>query len=195
MLILNEVHLHFVLITLLLLSQTSLSAITFTVVFACIPLLSHPLWFQSHVSCTEALCDTLRCPDCFFHAFPNPRDSLHIMDVTWCVQQFLDVSSRQSDLLVYFSPRLSRLSSFPFSYSSCPQYRYQDDESPPPEHSFPRLTNEVRAPELVHVSEKNLSEIENVHGYVSHSHISPLKVSYFSNSHAMRARSTLTTLW
>ncbi|XP_049324800.1 disks large homolog 2 isoform X11 [Astyanax mexicanus] len=55
------------------------------------------------------------------------------------------------------------------------EYRYQDDESPPPEHSFPRLTNEVRAPELVHVSEKNLSEIENVHGYVSHSHISPLK--------------------
>ncbi|KAI4887798.1 hypothetical protein NFI96_005194, partial [Prochilodus magdalenae] len=58
---------------------------------------------------------------------------------------------------------------------SSPWYRYQDDESPPPEHSFPRLTNEVRAPELVHVSEKNLSEIENVHGYVSHSHISPLK--------------------
>nr|XP_009303698.1 disks large homolog 2 isoform X22 [Danio rerio] len=56
-------------------------------------------------------------------------------------------------------------------------YRYQDDDSPPPEHSFPRLTNEVRAPELVHVSEKNLSEIENVHGYVSHSHISPLKAS------------------
>ncbi|XP_073770011.1 disks large homolog 2 isoform X49 [Danio rerio] len=58
---------------------------------------------------------------------------------------------------------------------SSPWYRYQDDDSPPPEHSFPRLTNEVRAPELVHVSEKNLSEIENVHGYVSHSHISPLK--------------------
>ncbi|XP_017548160.1 disks large homolog 2 isoform X22 [Pygocentrus nattereri] len=60
---------------------------------------------------------------------------------------------------------------------SSPWYRYQDDESPPPEHGFPRLTNEVRAPELVHVSEKNLSEIENVHGYVSHSHISPLKAS------------------
>ncbi|XP_051542228.1 disks large homolog 2-like isoform X2 [Myxocyprinus asiaticus] len=58
---------------------------------------------------------------------------------------------------------------------SSPWYRYQDEDSPPPEHSFPRLTNEVRAPELVHVSEKNLSEIENVHGYVSHSHISPLK--------------------
>ncbi|XP_048036503.1 disks large homolog 2 isoform X16 [Megalobrama amblycephala] len=60
---------------------------------------------------------------------------------------------------------------------SSPWYRYQDDDSPPPEHNFPRLTNEVRAPELVHVSEKNLSEIENVHGYVSHSHISPLKAS------------------
>ncbi|KAK7120603.1 hypothetical protein R3I94_020557 [Phoxinus phoxinus] len=56
-------------------------------------------------------------------------------------------------------------------------YRYQDEDSPPLEHNFPRLTNEVRAPELVHVSEKNLSEIENVHGYVSHSHISPLKAS------------------
>ncbi|XP_016345831.1 disks large homolog 2 isoform X26 [Sinocyclocheilus anshuiensis] len=58
---------------------------------------------------------------------------------------------------------------------SSPWYRYQDEDSPPPDHGFPRLTNEVRAPELVHVSEKNLSEIENVHGYVSHTHISPLK--------------------
>ncbi|XP_062870557.1 disks large homolog 2 isoform X1 [Trichomycterus rosablanca] len=57
-----------------------------------------------------------------------------------------------------------------------PWYHYQDDDSPP-EHSYPRLTGEVRAPELVHISERNLSEIENVHGYVSHSHISPLKAS------------------
>ncbi|XP_036974511.1 disks large homolog 2 isoform X1 [Acanthopagrus latus] len=55
------------------------------------------------------------------------------------------------------------------------QYHYQEDDSPPLDQGFPQLTNEVRAPELVHVSEKNLSEIENVHGYVSHSHISPLK--------------------
>ncbi|XP_069021199.1 disks large homolog 2 isoform X7 [Embiotoca jacksoni] len=55
------------------------------------------------------------------------------------------------------------------------QYHYQEDDSPSLDQGFPRLTNEVRAPELVHVSEKNLSEIENVHGYVSHSHISPLK--------------------
>ncbi|XP_069366452.1 disks large homolog 2 isoform X42 [Paralichthys olivaceus] len=57
------------------------------------------------------------------------------------------------------------------------KYHYQDDDSPPLDQGFPRLTNEVRSPELVHVSEKNLSEIENVHGYVSHSHISPLKAS------------------
>ncbi|XP_046716969.1 disks large homolog 2 isoform X11 [Silurus meridionalis] len=57
-----------------------------------------------------------------------------------------------------------------------PWYHYQDDESPP-EHSYPRLTGEARAPELVHVSERNLSEIENVHGFVSHSHISPMKVN------------------
>uniref|UniRef100_W5MDP8 Disks large homologue 1 N-terminal PEST domain-containing protein n=1 Tax=Lepisosteus oculatus TaxID=7918 RepID=W5MDP8_LEPOC len=58
----------------------------------------------------------------------------------------------------------------------CKKYRYQDEDISPQDHGFPRLTNEVRPPELVHVSEKNLSEIENVHGYVSHSHISPLKV-------------------
>ncbi|XP_032389530.1 disks large homolog 2 isoform X31 [Etheostoma spectabile] len=58
---------------------------------------------------------------------------------------------------------------------NAPWYHYQEDDSPSLDHGFPRLTNEVRAPELVHISEKNLSEIENVHGYVSHSHISPLK--------------------
>lgn len=37
----------------------------------------------------------------------------------------------------------------------------------------------MTGPELVHVSEKNLSQIENVHGFVSHSHISPVKVGIF----------------
>ncbi|EDK97752.1 disks large homolog 1 isoform 1 [Mus musculus] len=55
------------------------------------------------------------------------------------------------------------------------KYRYQDEEVLPPEHISPQVTNEVLGPELVHVSEKNLSEIENVHGFVSHSHISPIK--------------------
>ncbi|XP_078246280.1 disks large homolog 2 isoform X5 [Pogona vitticeps] len=56
------------------------------------------------------------------------------------------------------------------------KYRYQDEDVPH-DHSLPRLTHEVRGPELVHVSEKNLSQIENVHGYVLQSHISPLKAS------------------
>lgn len=55
------------------------------------------------------------------------------------------------------------------------KYRYQDEEVLSPEHISPQVTNEVLGPELVHVSEKNLSEIENVHGFVSHSHISPIK--------------------
>uniref|UniRef100_A0A452IGV4 Uncharacterized protein n=1 Tax=Gopherus agassizii TaxID=38772 RepID=A0A452IGV4_9SAUR len=52
----------------------------------------------------------------------------------------------------------------------CKKYRCQDEDTPPQEH-----TSEVTVPELVHVSEKNLSQIENIHGFVSHSHISPVK--------------------
>uniref|UniRef100_UPI00398F1E58 disks large homolog 4 isoform X2 n=1 Tax=Pristiophorus japonicus TaxID=55135 RepID=UPI00398F1E58 len=55
------------------------------------------------------------------------------------------------------------------------KYRYQDEDTPPLEHSPAHLPNQMKGPELVHVSEKNLSQIENVHGYVSHSHISPMK--------------------
>ncbi|XP_020925770.1 disks large homolog 1 isoform X13 [Sus scrofa] len=57
------------------------------------------------------------------------------------------------------------------------KYRYQDEDTPPQDHISPQITNEVIGPELVHVSEKNLSEIENVHGFVSHSHISPIKAN------------------
>uniref|UniRef100_A0A672LYP6 Disks large homolog 1 n=1 Tax=Sinocyclocheilus grahami TaxID=75366 RepID=A0A672LYP6_SINGR len=57
------------------------------------------------------------------------------------------------------------------------KYRYQDeDTTSPPEHSSPHLPGDVRPPELVQVSEKSISQIENVHGYVSHSHITPMKV-------------------
>ncbi|XP_074917860.1 disks large homolog 2 isoform X3 [Chelonoidis abingdonii] len=56
------------------------------------------------------------------------------------------------------------------------KYRYQDEDALH-DHTLPRLTHEVRGPELVHVSEKNLSQIENIHGYVLQSHISPLKAS------------------
>ncbi|XP_058412061.1 disks large homolog 1 isoform X7 [Diceros bicornis minor] len=57
------------------------------------------------------------------------------------------------------------------------KYRYQDEDTPPQEHISPQITNELIGPELVHVSEKNLSEIENIHGFVSHSHISPIKAN------------------
>ncbi|XP_051561730.1 disks large homolog 1 isoform X6 [Myxocyprinus asiaticus] len=57
------------------------------------------------------------------------------------------------------------------------KYRYQDeDTTSPPEHNSPHMPGDMRPPELVQVSEKNISQIENVHGYVSHSHISPMKV-------------------
>uniref|UniRef100_A0A8C8E1M9 Discs, large homolog 2 (Drosophila) n=1 Tax=Oryzias sinensis TaxID=183150 RepID=A0A8C8E1M9_9TELE len=57
------------------------------------------------------------------------------------------------------------------------QLHCQEEDPHSPGQGFPGLNNELHAPELVHVSEKSLSEIENVHGYVSHSHISPLKAS------------------
>ncbi|XP_029471757.1 disks large homolog 1 isoform X14 [Rhinatrema bivittatum] len=60
---------------------------------------------------------------------------------------------------------------------SIEKYRYQDDDTPSQENSSPHIIGEVKGPELVHVSEKNLSQIENVHGFVSHSHISPVKVN------------------
>ncbi|KAF6118316.1 discs large MAGUK scaffold protein 1 [Phyllostomus discolor] len=60
---------------------------------------------------------------------------------------------------------------------STEKYRYRDEDTPLQEHISPQITNEVIGPELVHVSEKNLSEIENIHGFVSHSHISPIKVN------------------
>lgn len=55
------------------------------------------------------------------------------------------------------------------------KYRYPDDDLPSQEPSSPHILSDIRSPELVQVSEKNISQIENVHGLVSHSHISPLK--------------------
>lgn len=52
----------------------------------------------------------------------------------------------------------------------------QDEDPPSLELSGRQASGEVTVPELVHVSEKNLSRVENVRGFVSHSHISPVKV-------------------
>ncbi|XP_035861099.1 discs large homolog 1-like protein isoform X1 [Sander lucioperca] len=57
------------------------------------------------------------------------------------------------------------------------KYRHNDEDSSPQDQSSPQLTEEVGGPELVQVAEKNLSQIENVHGYVTHAHISPMKVA------------------
>ncbi|XP_038125952.1 disks large homolog 1-like isoform X12 [Cyprinodon tularosa] len=59
--------------------------------------------------------------------------------------------------------------------TSIEKYRHHDEDSSPQEQSSPQLTEEPGGPELVQVAEKNLSQIENVHGYVTHAHISPMK--------------------
>ncbi|XP_070989967.1 discs large homolog 1-like protein isoform X12 [Oncorhynchus clarkii lewisi] len=61
--------------------------------------------------------------------------------------------------------------------TSIEKYRHHDEDTSPQEQSSPQLTDEVPSPELVQVAEKNLSQIENVHGYVAHAHISPMKVA------------------
>uniref|UniRef100_A0A3Q2D7K7 Disks large homolog 1 n=1 Tax=Cyprinodon variegatus TaxID=28743 RepID=A0A3Q2D7K7_CYPVA len=61
--------------------------------------------------------------------------------------------------------------------TSIEKYRHHDEDSSPQEQSSPQLTEEPGGPELVQVAEKNLSQIENVHGYVTHAHISPMKAN------------------
>nr|XP_005163726.1 discs large homolog 1-like protein isoform X8 [Danio rerio] len=56
------------------------------------------------------------------------------------------------------------------------KYRHQDEDTgSPQEPSSPQFTDDTPGPELVQVAEKSLSQIENVHGFVAHSHISPMK--------------------
>ncbi|XP_031415382.2 discs large homolog 1-like protein isoform X12 [Clupea harengus] len=58
----------------------------------------------------------------------------------------------------------------------CKKYRHHDEDTSPQDQSSPQLTEDGPGPELVQVAEKNLSQIENVHGYVAHAHVSPMKV-------------------
>lgn len=59
--------------------------------------------------------------------------------------------------------------------TSLEKYRHHNEDSSPQDQSSPQLTDD--GPELVQVAEKSLSQIENVHGYVTHTHISPMKVA------------------
>ncbi|XP_073705001.1 discs large homolog 1-like protein isoform X12 [Garra rufa] len=62
--------------------------------------------------------------------------------------------------------------------TSIEKYRHHDEDTgSPQEQSSPQFTDEAPGPELVQVAEKNLSQIENVHGYVAHAHISPMKAN------------------
>ncbi|XP_062384515.1 discs large homolog 1-like protein isoform X9 [Sardina pilchardus] len=61
--------------------------------------------------------------------------------------------------------------------TSIEKYRHHDEDTSPQDQSSPQLTEDGPGPELVQVAEKNLSQIENVHGYVAHAHISPMKAN------------------
>ncbi|XP_022618011.1 disks large homolog 4 [Seriola dumerili] len=54
------------------------------------------------------------------------------------------------------------------------KYRYQDEETPPLEHSPAHLAPGKSA-EMLHMSDKNLAAMEAIHGYTPHTHISPVK--------------------
>uniref|UniRef100_A0A8C5XAI5 Disks large homolog 1 n=1 Tax=Malurus cyaneus samueli TaxID=2593467 RepID=A0A8C5XAI5_9PASS len=106
-------------------------------------------------------------PKCIDHSQPsepiqpvNTWDFSSLPSTTVTSETLPSSLSPSVEFIIFFSPQ---------------KYRYQDEDTPPQEHSSPHIANEVTGPELVHVSEKNLSQIENVHGFVSHSHISPVK--------------------
>ncbi|XP_023821282.1 disks large homolog 1 isoform X15 [Oryzias latipes] len=100
--------------------------------------------------------------------------SLHSSTVTSETLPSLSTSIEDSPLLNEILHTLAQA-----KLSPCPgkKYRHHDEDSSPQEQSSPPLTEEAGGPELVQVAEKNLSEIENVHGYVTHAHISPMKAN------------------
>ncbi|XP_023821270.1 discs large homolog 1-like protein isoform X3 [Oryzias latipes] len=100
--------------------------------------------------------------------------SLHSSTVTSETLPSLSTSIEDSPLLNEILHTLAQA-----KLSPCPgkKYRHHDEDSSPQEQSSPPLTEEAGGPELVQVAEKNLSEIENVHGYVTHAHISPMKAA------------------
>ncbi|XP_030219022.1 discs large homolog 1-like protein isoform X3 [Gadus morhua] len=83
-------------------------------------------------------------------------------------------------------------------HASGPKYRHHDEDTSPQEPGSPQLMDEAPGPELVQVAEKSLSQIENVHGYVAHAHISPMKVasleSIFEGSSLLGGQQDLASL-
>ncbi|XP_043079053.1 discs large homolog 1-like protein isoform X17 [Puntigrus tetrazona] len=88
----------------------------------------------------------------------------------------LSTSIEDSPLLNEILHVLAKAKSSPSELDQ--KYRHHDEDTgSPQEQSSPQLTDEAPGPELVQVAEKSLSQIENVHGYVAHAHISPMKAN------------------
>ncbi|XP_019904185.1 disks large homolog 4 isoform X5 [Esox lucius] len=73
------------------------------------------------------------------------------------------------------------------------KYRYQDEETPPLEHS-PAHLGQGKSAEMLHMSDKNLAAMEAMHGYTPHTHISPIKPVLMSSGHTPMYTSAVSTL-
>uniref|UniRef100_A0A9J8CNW6 Discs, large homolog 4a (Drosophila) n=1 Tax=Cyprinus carpio carpio TaxID=630221 RepID=A0A9J8CNW6_CYPCA len=67
-------------------------------------------------------------------------------------------------------------------FQSSWKYRYQDEETPPLEHSPAHLAHSKSA-EMLHMSDKNLAAMDSMHSYAPHTHISPIKVQTHTHTH------------
>ncbi|XP_035290678.1 disks large homolog 4 isoform X3 [Anguilla anguilla] len=76
---------------------------------------------------------------------------------------------------------------------SCMKYRYQDEETPPLEHSPTHLAH-GKSGELLHASDRNLAAMDTGHGYTAHSHLSPIKPEMLSTGHTPLYTSAVSTL-
>ncbi|XP_036436649.1 disks large homolog 4 [Colossoma macropomum] len=75
----------------------------------------------------------------------------------------------------------------------CKKYRYQDEETPPLEHSPAHLAHSKSA-EMLHMSDKNLAAMDTMHSYAPHTHISPVKPVLLSAGHTPLYTSAVSTL-
>ncbi|MFT7810055.1 disks large homolog 4-like isoform X1 [Arapaima gigas] len=91
-------------------------------------------------------------------------------------------------LLTYKNRGLTELHLF-----SMQKYRYQDEETPPLEHSPAHLVP-GKSGELMHVSNKSLTPMDGTHGYVPHTHLSPVKPVLMSTGHTPLYTSAASTL-
>ncbi|XP_053542397.1 disks large homolog 4 isoform X1 [Ictalurus punctatus] len=62
------------------------------------------------------------------------------------------------------------------------KYRYQDEESPPPEHSPAHITS-GKSGEILHLSDASHAPMDGLHGYPTHTHISPAKPVLLPSGH------------